>query len=250
MASTYDALDDAFESETTFDDEADAVPADVEDGTSETADNELDDPMEMLGHKRTMTRSIIAAFAAASAVGATLPLPYKGAILLSPIELAEIHALARVYDIPQGESTRKILDSLVQLGIVSMAAHGALGILEKGVKLKVASEIKSAAIATTIVAGIGIGTAYVFEQVYLGKRSASDLGIAQKFKKTEAWQRVSKAVTDNLQKVMDKDSIDGLKIFVSEMVQTYNPQKVMKKESVDGLKVFASEMSKAFNPLS
>ena len=223
MASTYEILDDAFESEDTFDSPVDATSAPSESDTSEAAGGDTEDPMEALGHKRTMTRSVIAAFAAASAAAATLPLPYKGAILLSPIELAEVHALATVYDIPKGESVSKILDALVQLGAVSLVARGALDVLDKGVKLKVSSTIKSAAIAATIVAGIGIGTAYVFEQVYLGKRSANDLGIAQKFKKTEAWQRVSKTVTDSLQKVMDKDSVDGLKVFASEMSKAFNP---------------------------
>lgn len=250
MASTYEILEDTFESEATFDSPVDATSAPGENDTSEAADGDPKDPMETLGHKRAMTRSVIAAFTAASAAAATLPLPYKGAILLSPIELAEVHALATVYDIPNGESVSKLLDALVQLGAVSLVAHGALDVLDKGIKLKIASTAKSAAIAGIIVAGVGIGTAYLFEQVYLGNRSASGLGIGQKIRKTEAWQRVSKTVTDNLQKVIDKDSVEGLKIFVREMADAYSPEKVMKQDSVDGLKVFASEMSKIFNPLA
>ena len=225
MASTYEILEDTFESEATFDSPVDATSAPGENDTSEAADGDPEDPMETLGHKRAMTRSVIAAFTAASAAAATLPLPYKGAILLSPIELAEVHALATVYDIPNGESVSKLLDALVQLGAVSLVAHGALDVLDKGIKLKIASTVKSAAIAGIIVAGVGIGTAYLFEQVYLGNRSASDLGI-------------------------DKDSVEGLKIFVREMADAYSPEKVMKQDSVDGLKIFASEMSKIFNPLA
>ena len=178
---------------------------------------------DSLESKRVMTRSVIAAFAVASATVATLPLPFKDAVMLSPIELAEINALASIYDIPQEESVHKILDAMAQLGLVSMAARGAISVLDKGIKLKVTTKVRSAAIAAGIVAGVGICSAYAFEQVYLGKRSVSDLGVARKIRESDAWKNISDTVSSNLQKVMKEDTIEGIKLSLSELAKTMSP---------------------------
>ena len=60
-----------------------------------TQDALPDDIEATLQHKSKAALGVIAAFAGASAVASTLPLPIKDAVMLSPLELAEINGLAR-----------------------------------------------------------------------------------------------------------------------------------------------------------
>ena len=182
-----------------------------------------EDPAQELSHKRAMIRSVIISFAAASGAVAALPLPLKDAVMLSPIELAEVNALANVYDIPQDNSLRKLLDATMELGVVSMAARGAISIIDRSARKRVLSAAKSALIAATIVAGVGICSAYAFEQVYLGKVSLNELGIFNKIKNTGAWQKVSGSVSGGLEKVMSEEALEGFKVSLSELLKTVAP---------------------------
>jgi uncharacterized protein (DUF697 family) len=194
---------------------------DEESGRSTDASKEAAE--QTIGHKRTAARSVILAFAAASAAATVLPLPIKDAAMLSPIELAEVNALAQIYDIPQEESIRGIIDSIMQLGVVSVAARGALGLLERGPRLLAAKHVRSALIAATIVAGVGLSTTFVFEQVHDGTRSLDDLGIYRKVHQSEAWQKLTAQVADALQGVLGDDVTEGLKVSFSEIAKMFVP---------------------------
>ena len=156
------------------------------------------DPRQELAHLRVRTRRIIASFAAASAVAAAAPLPIKDAIMLSPLELVEVNALASVYGIPQEESVRKIFDGVVELGIVSVVARRAIGVLEARPRLPLVPRVKSALIAAVIVTLVGSLAAYTFEQVYLGKLSIDELGVVRKLRESSLWQDIEGAVTSTL----------------------------------------------------
>lgn len=186
-------------------------------------DDREENPVHAAVRRHVMSRSIIAAFAAASAVAATLPLPLKDAVMLSPIELAEVNALASVYGIPQEESVRKILDAVLELGVASMAARGAIGILDKAPRLTLGAKAKSAVIAATIVAGIGLIAAYAFEQVHLGKLSLSELDIAHRLRNSNAWLAFEQSVIDALHGVMQDDTIEGLRVAINELAKAASP---------------------------
>lgn len=205
--------------------EAEATTAFSQDDAMDQEDFEGADEERVMtiARKRAMVHGVIAAFAAASATVATLPLPVKDAVMLSPIELAEVNALARVYDIPREESVRKIIDAIMQLGVVSMAARGAIGVVDKTVRLRAASTVKSAVIAAVIVAGIGASTAYAFEQIYLGKRSLDDLGLYRRFKKSERWQAAKSSAVSKLHEVTDEATLDGIALSIVEMLKTLAP---------------------------
>ncbi|MBP3893345.1 MAG: DUF697 domain-containing protein [Atopobiaceae bacterium] len=197
-----------------------AAPDFAQDDTmaQEGVEGVAEDREQMLAHKRAMVRSIIAAFSVASAAVAAAPLPVKDAVMLSPIELAEVNALARVYDIPREGSARKIIDAIMELGVVSMAARGAIGIVDKSVRMRAATKVKSALIAATIVAGVGVGTAYFFEQVFLGDRPVDELGIYRRFKQAGGWQAAGSAAASGLREKIGADTFDGLAVSVTELL--------------------------------
>jgi hypothetical protein len=72
------------------------------------------------------------------------------------------------------------------------------------------------------VAGVGICSAYAFEQVYLGKRSIDDLGVARKVRQTDAWQTISRSASNKFEDLVNPDTFDGLKVFANEMAKTVN----------------------------
>lgn len=190
-------------------------------GAGETDDERL----LSLARRQAMARSVVAAFAAASAAATTIPLPFKDAVMLSPIELAEVSALARVFDIPQEESARRLVDAILELGVISMAARGAIGVVDKTIKIGVTSKIKSAVIAATIVAGIGACTTYLFEQVYLGHRSIDELGFYQRRKWVEDWQeaQAQSPLANSLREAIGEGTFDGIMVSITELLKTLVP---------------------------
>lgn len=207
-----DELSETLHEEGSSQDEEAGRSADADNGTAQTIDQ-----------KRAAAKGVILAFAAASAAAAALPLPIKDAAMLSPIELAEVNALAQIYDIPQEESVRGIIDSIMQLGVVSVAARGALGLLEKGPRLLAAKHVRSALIAATIVAGVGLATTVVFEQVHDGTRSLDDLGIYRKVRQSKAWQDFSAQAAETLQNVVGEDVAEGIKVSLAEFAKAVVP---------------------------
>ncbi len=196
-----------------------------------TQDALPDDIEATLQHKRKAALGVISAFAGASAVASTLPLPIKDAVMLSPLELAEINALADVYGIPKEGSARKILGAIAELGLLSVLARGSVRIVERGIRLKAASALKSALIASSIVAVMGASAAYAFEQVLRGELEADELSLAARLSKSGQLDRImSRAqslahnVTGNVEGTMrtklGDDVTEGLKASAKELFNT------------------------------
>lgn len=58
-------------------------------------------------------------------VGA-VPVPFTDAVILSPIEVAEINALVQVYGIDKNEESKQFFNSIVEVGTVSTAAKAVI----------------------------------------------------------------------------------------------------------------------------
>ncbi len=104
---------------------------------------------------RLRAAGIISGFAAAGAAAVAVPLPVRDAVLLSPLELAEINALADVYGITKDESIRRGFSALIELGAVSTVGRKALGFLERKPLPGVAKRATNAITAAGVVTGIG-----------------------------------------------------------------------------------------------
>ena len=181
-----------------------------------TSDNR-ENPQAKLNEKRAASLKAIGAFAGASAAVAALPLPIKDALMLVPIELTEINVLARIYDIPQDESIRSILDALVQLGAASVAARSVLRVFEAHPRLILSSSARSAAIAALIVASVGALTAGAFDQVYLGKLSFNELGAVRKLRESAFWQNLATQAESAIKQSMDEATAKGLMTLIDQL---------------------------------
>ena len=150
-----------------------------------------------------------ASTSAAIAIGA-IPIGFPDAVLLAPLEVGLVNGLARIYGIEKEKESNLLLDSITEVGTVSIVAKQAINYIKNIPGVNIAGAVLNAAIAGSIVAAIGEGSIYIFEQIYLGNKSISDIGWAKEYldkilstefvdKANELVQKLSK--TDNLESV-------------------------------------------------
>ena len=113
------------------------------------------------------------ATAGAAIVGA-VPIPFPDAAILTPLEIAEINTISRIYGINKDEKLVRFVDSIVEVGTVSTAARAAVNALKSIPGINAAASAVNAVIAASIVAAIGECSIAAFEQISAGDRSISD----------------------------------------------------------------------------
>ncbi len=127
-----------------------------------------------LKRRRSVARSIVAASVAAGATVGAVPLPISDALILTPIETAEVNALATLYGIGKGSASKKLLSTILEVGTVSTAAKAAISALKAIPGINLAASALNAVIAGSIVAAMGEGTMHIFERIYLGEHTLDD----------------------------------------------------------------------------
>ncbi|HZK62452.1 MAG TPA: GTPase [Anaerovoracaceae bacterium] len=136
---------------------------------------EMDIAEFKLNRKRAMAHGITGVSTTAAVAVGAVPIPFADGIILSPIEIALVNALAQIYGISKNEESKQFFNSIVEVGTVSVAAKSAISALKAIPGLNLGASVLNAIIAGSIVAALGEGTIFVFEQVYLGKKSVADI---------------------------------------------------------------------------
>ncbi len=134
-----------------------------------------------LRRKRSMARGIVAASTAAGVAVGAVPMPVSDALILTPVETSMIGALAKVYGIGSNSASKQLVATILEAGTVSMAAKAAIGALKAVPGINLAASVLNAAIAGSVVAIIGEGTAHVFEKIHRGERTIDDTEWARQF---------------------------------------------------------------------
>ena len=80
--------------------------------------------------EKSLAQSIVVASTTAAVTVGAIPIPIADALILSPIEVAQINSLARLYEINKDEQTKQLLNSIVEVGTVSVAAKTAISALK------------------------------------------------------------------------------------------------------------------------
>ena len=83
-----------------------------------------------LKRKKALAQSIVAVSTTAAVTVGAVPVPFADALLLAPIEIGQINALAQLYGINKGEDSKQFLNSIVEVGTVSTAAKTAISTLK------------------------------------------------------------------------------------------------------------------------
>ncbi|MBP0969440.1 MAG: 50S ribosome-binding GTPase [Oscillospiraceae bacterium] len=128
-----------------------------------------------LDRKRVFAHGSVALATAGAAVVGAVPVPFPDAAILTPLEVAEINTISRIYGIARDDSLVRFVDSIVEAGTVSMTARAAVAALKSIPGISAAASVVNAFIAGSIVAAIGESSVRAFEQVYSGGRSVYDL---------------------------------------------------------------------------
>ena len=127
-----------------------------------------------LRRRRSVARGIIAASTAAGITVGAVPIPISDALILTPIETGLINALATLYGIGKGSTSKKLFNTILEVGTVSTVAKAAIGALKAIPGINLAASVVNAAIAGSIVVAIGEGTMRVFERIYMGEKTLDD----------------------------------------------------------------------------
>lgn len=171
---------------------------------------EIDIAAFKLNRKRAMAHGITGVSTTAAVVVGAVPIPFADAVILAPIETTLVNALAHIYGISKNEESKQFFNSIVEVGTVSVVAKSAISALKAIPGVNLGASVLNAIIAGSIVAALGEGTIYAFEQVYLGQKSVTDIDWVKKLIESKFSSQFTdsiKAVVENITKDTDKKAI-------------------------------------------
>lgn len=172
-----------------------------------------------LNRKRALAHGVVGVSTTAGVVVGAVPIPFADTLILTPIETAEVNALARIYGINKNEESKQFFNTIVEVGAISVAAKTAVSALKAIPGVNLGASVLNAIIAGSIVAALGEGTIYAFEQVYLGKKSVSDIDWVQKViesKFSSQFIDTVKIIADKITEKTDKQTIAKIIMEVFE----------------------------------
>lgn len=197
VASTYELNETSFATPEGITDLIDATNALMPEGLQSGADDLAD---FKLSRKRYLSQGIVGVATTSGIVVGAVPISIADALILTPLEVAEINAIAKVYEIKNDEQSKQFFNSIIEVGTVSTAAKTAIAALKSIPGINIGASVLNAIIAGSIIAALGEGTIYAFEQVYLGKKSFEDID----------W------VTKLLESKLSNEFVDKVKTIVTQ----------------------------------
>ena len=169
-----------------------------------------------LNRKRMLAHSVVGVATAGATVVGAVPIPFSDALILGPVEIGEVNALAHLYDIKNDETAKRFLNSIIEVGTVGAAAKAAISALKAIPGINLGAAVLNAIIAGSIVAALGEGSIYAFEQVYLGKKSVEDIDWVQKVMESKLSGKFIEKVTDMLQQIADNTDLQTVAKEISK----------------------------------
>ena len=163
-----------------------------------------------LNRKRMLAHGIVGTATASAVVVGAVPISFPDDLILSPIEVGELNALAYIYGIKNDDAAKKFLNTIIDVGTVGAAAKAAISTLKAIPGINLGASVLNAIIAGSIVAALGEGSIYAFEQVYLGKKSVEDIDWVRKIMESKLSGKFIEKVTDILQQIADNTDMQTI----------------------------------------
>ena len=170
--------------------------------------------------KKALAQGIVGTATTAGSVIGAIPISVADAPLLSGNEAGEITALARLYEIPKGEKSKQLMGTIIESGTASAAAKGAISVLKSIPGVNLVAGVLNAVIAGCFVATIGEASIYIFEQVYLGKKTAEDIDWVTKVIESKLSTELIEGATSVIKKVTDKTDQKTIGKYIMEMFKS------------------------------
>lgn len=164
----------------------------------------------ILGRKRFLAQSAVVASTGVGVTVGLIPIPFSDALLLVPTETLEINTIARIYEVKNDDKYKKLLNQMIEVGTVSLVAKLLISGLKALPGVNIAASIINGVIAGVIVTAIGEGSAYAFEQIYLGNKTVDDVDWVKKVLESKlSSEAINKAtqIIESLPENANKDDI-------------------------------------------
>lgn len=171
--------------------------------------------------KRALSQTVVSVATLAGITVGGVTLPFADAMILTPTETLEIESIAKIWGIKKNEQSKALLDTIIEVGTVGAAGKLIAGGLKAIPVINVGAAVVNAFIAGSIVFALGEGASYVFEQIYTGKKSLSDIDwvkqiLEEKLTKSfmEKLTKALKSIPENADKKQIMEAI--LKVFANK----------------------------------
>ena len=159
------------------------------------AGSQKDIALYRFNQKRVMAHSIVGGCVASGVTVGLTPIPIADSVVLTALEIAEIKSLAKIYGLEYDEKS-ETFQAIIGAGAASMVGKTAISALKA---VPIAGEVLNGIVAGVIVAAMGEGCIYIFEQVYLGNKSIVDT----EWVKSIMDSKVGGLVANNLQEIIE-----------------------------------------------
>jgi len=173
-----------------------------------------------LNRKRALAHSIVGVSTASGVTVGAVPIPFADALILSPIEIGEINAIAKIYGIKKNDTSTKFINSIVEVGTISTAAKTAISALKAIPGINLAASVLNAIIAGSIIAAIGEGSIYVFEKIYTGEKSMSDIDWVKKVMESKLSSQFIEKVTIIVEKIAKSNNKKDIGKMITNLLFT------------------------------
>ena len=136
---------------------------------------------------------------------------------MTPIEVGQINALARLYEINKDEQSKQFFNSIVEVGTVSVAAKTAISALKAIPGINIGASVLNAIMAGAIVAAIGEGSIYVFEKLYTGEKSVEDIDWVKNVMESELSSQFVENVTVVVEQIVKSGNTKNIGKLISSL---------------------------------
>ena len=169
-----------------------------------------------LKRKRAFAQSLVFTSTTTGTIIGAIPIPMADAMVLTPLELAEINGIRKIYGI-NGEGVNSFVDSIMKAGTVGTAAKTTISALKALPGVNVATSVLNAVVAGGFIVALGEASIYIFEQVYLGKKSLKDIEWASKIVESKFNSEFVEKILQCLKKASEKGNIKELGDIINEV---------------------------------
>lgn len=173
-----------------------------------------------LTRKRAMAHGIAGVSTTAAVVVGAVPIPFADALILAPVEIALVNSIGQIYGIKNNADSKQFFNSIIEVGTVGAAAKTALSALKAIPGINLGASVMNAIIAGSFVAALGEGTIYAFEQVYLGKKSITDIDWVKKIIETKFSNQLIEIVKNVIENITNNPDSKTITKIILDAIKT------------------------------
>lgn len=156
-----------------------------------------------LQQKRILSHSVVASSVLAGITIGLTPIPFADGLLLTPLEAGLVKGLSKIYEVDY-DNNMEFAQTIIDAGAAGIIGKTALSTLKAIPGLNIAADVLNAIVAGSVIAALGEGCVYIFEQIYLGNKTSADIDWAKKILESKAAEgfaaKVSNIAVDYIKK--------------------------------------------------